>query len=95
MGKKTIKDNRISENPLFLNQHLIKCNILFSLEKLNSKELYLAQLTHDFCKPISQIYFEKHFKDFKDCVLDWNYIYCSTHYNFWCLYTLLPIQDFK
>ena len=56
----------------FLNHNLIKCNILLSLEKLNSKELYLIQLTHDFCKPSSQICFEKHFSD---CVLDWKYIY--------------------
>ena len=38
--KNTINNNRISENLLFLNHHVIKCNILFSLEKLNSKELY-------------------------------------------------------
>ena len=53
----------------FLNHHLIKCNILLSLEKLNSKELYLIQLTSDFCKSTSQIYFDKHFND---CVLDWS-----------------------
>ena len=46
--KNTIKNNRISENLLFLNHHLIKCNILLSLEKLNSKEFYLIQLTRDF-----------------------------------------------
>ena len=39
--KNTIKNNRISLNLLFLNHHLIKCNILLSLEKVNSKELYL------------------------------------------------------
>ena len=55
-----------------MNHHLIKSNILLSLEKLNSKELYLIQLTHDLCTSISQIYFEKHFND---CVLDWKYIY--------------------
>ena len=70
--KDTIINNRISENLRFLNHHLIKCNILLSLEKLNSKELYWIQLTRDFCKPTSQIYFEKHFND---CVLDWKYIY--------------------
>ena len=48
--KNPIKSNRISENLLFLNHHLIKCNILLSLEKLNSKKLYLIQLTRDFCK---------------------------------------------
>ena len=55
-----------------MNHHLIKGNILLSLEKLNSKELYLIQLTRDFCKPTSQIYFEKHFND---SALDWRYIY--------------------
>ena len=67
-----IKISRISEIFFFLNHHLIKWNILLSLEKLNSKELYLILLTRDFCKPTSQIYFEKHFND---CVLDWKYIY--------------------
>ena len=70
--KNTIKNNRISENLLFLNHHLIKCNILLSQKKLNSKELYLTQLTRDFCKPTSQIYFEKLFNDW---VLHWKYIY--------------------
>ena len=54
------RNNRISENILFLNHHLIKCNILLSLEKLNSKELYLIQLTRVLCRPTSKIYFEKH-----------------------------------
>ena len=70
--KNTIKNNRISENLLFLNHHLTKCNILLSLEKLNSKELPLIQLTRDFCKPTSQFYFEKYSKG---CVFDWKYIY--------------------
>ena len=70
--KDTIINNRISENLRFLNHHLIKCNILLSLEKLNSKELCWIQLTRDFCKPTSQIYFEKHVNE---CVLDWKYIY--------------------
>ena len=59
---KNIKNNGISENLLFLNHHLTKCNILLTLKKLNSKELYLIQLTHDFCKPTNS-------------VLDWKYIY--------------------
>ena len=74
--KITIKNNKISENLLFLNHHLIKCNILLSLEKLNSKELYLIQLTCDFLKPTSQIYFEQHFNN---CVLDSKYIYILPH----------------
>ena len=36
------------------------------------KELFLIQLTRDFGKPTSEIFFEKHFND---CILDWNYIY--------------------
>ena len=32
----------------------------------------MIQLTRDFCKLTSQIYFEKHFKD---CVFHWKYIY--------------------
>ena len=74
--KNNMSNNRIFENILFLNHHLIKCNILLSLEILNSKELYWIQLTHDFCKPTSQIYFEKHFND---CILDWKYIYVLPH----------------
>ena len=69
---KNIKINNISENLLFLNHQLIKRNILLSLDKLNSKELYLIQIIRDFYKPTSQIYLEKHFND---CVLDWKYIY--------------------
>ena len=68
-----------------LNHHLIKC-ILLSLEKINSKELYFIQLTLDFCKPASQIYFEKHFNDSLEV-----YLYSSTHCNLWSLYTPLPI----
>ena len=55
-----------------MNHHLIKRNILLSLEKLNSKELRLIQLTCNFCKPTSQIYFKKHFKN---CIFDLKYIY--------------------
>ena len=70
--KNTIKSNRKSENLLFFNHYLIKCNVLLSLEKLNTKEPYLIQLARDFCKPTSKIYFEKHFND---CLLDWKYVY--------------------
>ena len=71
-GKIPLKIKEYLKTFFFLNHHLIKSNILLSLEKLNSKELYLIQLTHDLCTSISQIYFEKHFND---CVLDWKYIY--------------------
>ena len=65
--KNAIKNNTISQNLLFLNHHLMKCNILLSLEKLNSKELYLIQVTREFRKQTLKIYFEKRFNG---CVLD-------------------------
>ena len=64
-------------------------NALFeNMEKVEglSKELYLIQLTRDFCKPTSQIYFEEYFND---CVLDWNYIYvlpCVTSDPYTCYF---------
>ena len=69
-----IKNNRISENLLFLNHHLIKYNILLSLEKLNFNKLCKnsVRTLKSFCKPTSQIYFEQHFND---CVLHSKYIY--------------------
>ena len=95
-----MSNNRIFENILFLNHHLIKCNILLSLEILNSKELYWIQLTHDFCKPTSQIYFEKHFND---CILDWKYIYvlprivtsdpCTRHFQYKVLNNVLYMNE--
>ena len=51
--KNIIKNNRISENLLILNHHFIKCNVLFGVEKLNSKKLCLIQLTFDFSDQIS------------------------------------------
>ena len=69
--KSIINNNTISENLPLFNHRLIKY-ILHSLEKLNSKEIYFIQMTRDFCKPTSQMSFEKHFND---CVLHWKYIY--------------------
>ena len=42
---KNIKNNGISENLLFLKHHLIKCNILLTLKKLNSKMISVNQPT--------------------------------------------------
>ena len=69
--KNIFNNNRIPENLLFLNHHLIKCNILLSLKKLKSKKLCLIQLTRYFCNRTLQFYFQK---NFNDCVLDWKYI---------------------
>ena len=49
-----------------------KNTALFTSLTILLKELFLIQLTRDFCKPTSEIVFEKHFND---CILDWNYIY--------------------
>ena len=39
-------------NNLFIqDHHLIKCNAIYSLEKLNTKELYLRQLLLKYVKP--------------------------------------------
>ena len=51
-----------SQNLILLDHHLVKSNFLFSIEKLESRELYCT----------SQIYFEKKF-DSKE--LDWKVIY--------------------
>ena len=59
-----------------MNYLLVKYNLLLSLEKLNSKGLYLIQLTPDFCKTTSKIYYEKPLNDF---LLHRNYIYVLQH----------------
>ena len=79
---------------------MIKCNILLSPEKFNSKGLCLIQLTSDFCKVTSQIYFEKHFND---CILDWKYVYilpritmpdrCTRYFHYKVLNNVLYLNE--
>ena len=41
------------------NHHLMKCNTIYNLEKLNSRELYHLQLLCKYDKPTCQVYHEK------------------------------------
>ena len=61
-----------SQNLILLDHHLVKSNSLFSIEKLESRELYCIINSSRNNKPTSQIYFEKKF-DSKE--LDWRVIY--------------------
>ena len=61
-----------SQNLILLDHHLVRSNSLFSIEKLESRELYCIINFSRNNKPTSQIYFEKKF-DSKE--LDWRVIY--------------------
>ena len=53
--KETIKQFAGNLNNLYIqDHHLIKCNTIYNLEKLNSKELYHMQLCLKYDKPICQ-----------------------------------------
>ena len=61
--KEIIKQFAGNLNNLYIqDHHLIKCNTIYNLEKLNSKELYLMQLFLKYDKPTCQIYHEKNFE---------------------------------
>ena len=61
-----------SQNLILLDHHLVKSIFLFSIEKLEPRELYCIINSLHNNKPTSQIYFEKKF-DSKE--LDWRAIY--------------------
>ena len=62
--KEIIKQFAGNLNNLYIqDHHLIKCNTIYNLEKLNSKELYHMQLLLKYDKPTCQIYHEKNFDD--------------------------------
>ena len=46
---------------LYMQHHLIKCNTIYNLEKLNSRELYHLQLLLKYDKTTWQDYHEKKF----------------------------------
>ena len=54
------------------DHHLIKCNPIYSLEKLNSKELYHMQLLLKYVKPSCQNYYERKFVGYN---FNWKLIY--------------------
>ena len=63
--KETIKQFARNLNNLYIqDHHLIKCNTIYNLEKLNSKELYHMQLLLKYDKPTCQSYHEKNFDDY-------------------------------
>ena len=63
--KEIIKQFAGNLNNLYIqDHHLIKCNTIYNLEKLNSKELYHMQLLLKYDKPTCQIYHEKNFDDY-------------------------------
>ena len=60
--KETIKQFAGNSNNLYIqDHHLIKCNTIYNLEKLNSKELCHMQLLLKYDKPMCQSYHEKNF----------------------------------
>ena len=71
--KETMKQYAGNLNNLYIQDyHLIKCNTIYNLEKLNYKELYHMQLLLKYDKPTCQGYHEKNF----DCyVFNWKLIY--------------------
>ena len=63
--KETLKYFARNLNNLYIqHHHLIKCNTIYNLEKLNSKELYHLQLLLKYDKPTWQGYHEKDFADY-------------------------------
>ena len=71
--KETIKHFPRNLNNLYTqDHHLIKCNTICNLEKLNSKELYHMQLLLKYDKPTCQSYHEKNFDDYD---FNWKLIY--------------------
>ena len=70
--KETIKRFAGNLNNLYIqDHHLIKCNMISNLEKLNSKELYHMQLCLKY-KPTHQSYHKKYFDDYD---FNWKLIY--------------------
>ena len=64
--------NTYSQNLILLDNHLVKSNFWFSIEKLEPKELYCIINSSRNNKPTSQIYFEKKFNSKE---LGWRVIY--------------------
>ena len=71
--KETIKQFAGNLSNLYIkDHHLIKCNTIYKLEKLDSKELYHMQLCLKYDKPTCQSY---HVKNFDDYDFNWKLIY--------------------
>ena len=58
--KETIKQFARNLNNLYIQDHrLIKCNTIYNLEKLNSKEHYHLQLLLKYDEPVLSLFREK------------------------------------
>ena len=63
--KETIKHFAGNLNNLYIQDYnLIKCNTIYNLEKLNSRELYHLQLSLKYDKPTCQVCHEKKFDEY-------------------------------
>ena len=71
--EETIKQFAGNSSDLYIqDHHLIKCNTVYILEKLNSKELHHMQLYLKYDKPTCQSYHEKNFHDYD---FNWKLMY--------------------
>ena len=71
--KQSIREQNTNLNGLGLyDYHLIKKKQVYSLGKLNSKELYNVLILGNYKKPTSQGYFEAFFES---STIDWKDIY--------------------
>ena len=61
-----------SMNLCIFDQHLIKKNKLYCLNKLGSRELYQIQISKNYKNPTLQLYYERYFNKFD---FDWKLIY--------------------
>ena len=63
--KKTMKQFARNFYNLYIqDHHLMKCNTIYNLEKLNSEELYHTQLLLKYGNPTCQGYHKKNFDDY-------------------------------
>ena len=71
--KETMKHFAGNLNNLYIQDyHLIKCNMIYHFEKLNSRELYHKQFLLKYDKPTCHDY---HKKKFNACDFNWKLIY--------------------
>ena len=71
--KETIKYFDENLNNLYIyDHHLIKCNMIYNLENLNSRELYHLQLLLKYDKPMCQGYHKKKLNEYD---FNWKLIY--------------------
>ena len=70
--KKEILENKGNSNNLVIyDHHLIKKSQVYSLNRLDSKELYNILITSIYSKPTSQLYYENSF----ETLFEWKNIY--------------------